>query len=61
MPIAVVEDDSPLTVRIKGDETGTPVQLKDEDLPAVSVNDLVWVEIDPSDRKVVVIAKLTAA
>lgn len=61
MPIAVVEDDSPLTVRIKGDETGTPAQYKSSTLAAVAVNDLVWVEVDPSDRFLVVIAKLTAA
>lgn len=61
MPIAVVEDDSPLTVRIKGDATGTLAQLESSTLAVVAVNDLVWVEIDPSDRKVVVICKLTAA
>ena len=59
MPRAIVEDDSPLTVRIKGDLTGTPVQFKPSGM-SFAVNDLVWVEIDESDRQVVVTQKLAA-
>lgn len=59
MPIAKVADDSPLTVQVGG--ATVAAQLKDVDLPAVAVDDDVWVEYDAAQRKYVVLAKLGAA
>jgi hypothetical protein len=59
MGIAKVHTTAPLKVQLKGSTVGTPATLKRSDLPAVSVGDDVWVEID--EGKVVVLAKLASA
>jgi hypothetical protein len=60
MPRAVVENDTPgnITVRVKGDVTGTLVQHIADGTPTLAVNDLVWIEIDASDRVAVILGKL---
>lgn len=50
--LAKVVDDSPLTVRLKGDTIDTPAQRKVSGLPAVAAGDDVLVEI--LDRLVIV-------
>lgn len=62
MPIAKVHTvGPPIKVQLPGDLTGTAASMKDTALPAVAVNDDVWVEHDEAQNKLVIIAKLGAA
>lgn len=63
MPLAKVASTSPLKVQLKGDTTpgGTTVQKKSSTLAALVVGDDVWVDIDESERVLVVAYKAVDA